>query len=446
MREDRTSDARPREELVSPNGTTDHADSGLVDVETRAMRILLLATRDVGARTTGRIVVLRTHVDALSSLGHEVTVAVVSPTPPEDTTWSSRFRTVHVRAPRPASVARSAAKALLTRSATLNEALFVDRRVQREIAELVAAEHIDVVVVDSLRLSRATALVRPTLPTVVDLDDLLSVRYRRMSVDGVRDPAAVLGFAADRVPALLRGAVARLAVRLLGWEARRAEGRELALTCSSLVVSLVSRDEVRILRERTGRDIAWLPPATAVPARAVDRGDGLVFLGGLDYLPNLRALRLYRDDVLPHLDPDDPRQVLHVVGHAPDRVRAELDVPGIVVHGFADDLAGALSRSIMVAPLDDAGGIKLKVLEGMAHGLPVAGLPGAFEGLGLPADLRAQAKDGPHLAVVIRELLEDSDRCSALSRGGRAFVEADFSPAAAQKRWQAVLERLAIAG
>ena len=32
-------------------------------------RVLLLSTRDVGSRATGRIVVLRTHLDALAALG-----------------------------------------------------------------------------------------------------------------------------------------------------------------------------------------------------------------------------------------------------------------------------------------------------------------------------------------------------------------------------------------
>ena len=422
-----------------------HGLGGPLEPYQSPRRILLVATRDVGGRTTGRIQVLRTHLDALASLGHAVTVAVVSPHEPADTAWSRRFRTVHVPAPGAASVVRSAGRTLLTRTATLNEALFVDRRVRRRIADLVAGDAFDAVVLDSLRLMTATDLVRPALPTVIDLDDLLSVRYERMRSEGVGDPAAVLGFASDRVPGPARELAARTAIRLLGWEARRVASRELAAARSAAsTVSLVSRDEVDALQQRSGSDVAWLPPSVTIPERAVQNGDGLVFLGGLDYQPNVQALRLYRDEVLPHLDVDDPRQVLHVIGHVPDRARDELQVPGIVLHGFVRDLSAALSRTLLIAPLAAGGGVKLKVLDGMAHGLPVVGLPGAFEGLGLPTALRIQAENAWDMATLIRELLDAPERRADLGRAGRAFIEVNFSPAAAADRWQRVLAHMLV--
>jgi hypothetical protein len=404
----------------------------------------VLVTRDVGQRSTGRILVLRTHLDALAALGHEVTVAVVSPEPPAESAWSRRFPTVHVPAPRIPSIVRSAARSATGGRGTLNEALFVDRSVQRRVAEVVASRGCDVVVVDSLRLSTATARLGPQVVTVVDLDDLLSIRYRRMREQGVDEPEAVLGFAAAHVPARLRGVVARGAVALLGRESRRVAAREVAVATSATAVSLVSRDEADALTRRSGRPVTWLPPAVRIPEAAVEQSDGLVFLGGLDYLPNLQALRLHRDEVLPHLDPRDPAHVLHVVGHVPEHVRAELTVPGIVLHGYADDLAVALSRRALVAPLPAGGGVKLKVLDAMAHGLPVAGLAGAFEGLGLPAGVAVRADDGPHLARVLRDLVADPQRCRELGAAGRRFVTETFSATAATTRWRDLLADLPV--
>ncbi|MBB3087073.1 glycosyltransferase [Geodermatophilus sabuli] len=406
----------------------------------RALRVLFVTTRDIGQRATGRIVVLRTHAEALAALGHEVTVAVVSPRPPQDSRWTRRFRTEHVRSPRLPSVALSALRALTFGEKSLNESLFVDGTVRRRVTELVEDVAADVVVLDSLRLS--TAVVDVRAPVVVDLDDLLSVRYERLRTTARSDPGAVLGFAAARVPGPLRGLAARGAVRLLGWEARRIAAREVEVSASAAAVSLVSRTEADLLARRTGRHVEWLPPAVPVPAEPVEPRDGLVFLGGLDYLPNLQALRFYRDEVLPHLDPGDPLHVLHVVGHCPDDVRAELDVPGIVLHGYVDDLHEALGRRLLVAPLVAGGGVKLKVLDGMAHGLPVAGTPGAFEGLGLPDGVALRAEDGVQLAALVRELAADPARCHEVGLRARSVVREEFSAAAAARRWAALLDRL----
>lgn len=411
------------------------------DGRARPLRVLLVTTRDIGQRPTGRIVVLRTHADALAALGHDVTVAVVAPRPAADSDWTRRFRTVHVRSPRLPSVAASAVRALTVGRGSLNEALFVDRSVRRRVTGLVAGTGADLVVLDSLRLAGAVA--GGTVPVVVDLDDLLSVRYERLRTTARSDPRAVLGFAAARIPTSLRGPVARAAVLLLGWEARRMAAREQQVSASVDAVSLVSRTEAALLAERTGREVAWLPPAVPVPAEPVAPQDGLVFLGGLDYLPNLQALRFYRDEVLPWLDAGDPRQVLHVVGHCPDDARAELAMPGIELHGYVDDLHAALGRRLLVAPLVAGGGVKLKVLDGMAHGLPVAGTPGAFEGLDLPDGLDLQAADGPGLARLVRELAGDPERCREVGLRARSVVRREFSAEAAARRWAALLATLA---
>lgn len=405
----------------------------------RSLSVLFVSTRDVGGRTTGRIVVLRTHLEALAELGHRVVLAVVAPQPPAESAWSQRFPTSHVPAPSLLSIARSTIAALATRRSTLNEALFVDRRVQRRIADLVREHRPDVVVVDSLRMSRIAERLQPSVPTIVDLDDLLSLRYERLGREGVQDPVSVLGFAAGFVPRPLRGLVARGAVHLLGWEGRRATERERYLAESMAAVSLVSQHEVDVLRQQVAGDIRWLPPAVSVPAHPVVPGDGLVFLGGLDYQPNMQALRFYRDEVLPHLDATDPRYLLHVVGHVPDDARRELTAPGIILHGFVPDLHAALSRRVLVAPLLSAGGVKLKVLDGLAYGLPVAGTTGAFEGLGLPDWLGERGDDGRRLAGAVERLIADPRRCADLGRAGRAFVEEHFSQRAAVRRWHELL-------
>ncbi|MGY1846848.1 MULTISPECIES: glycosyltransferase [unclassified Blastococcus] len=406
----------------------------------RPLRILMVTTRDIGTRVTGRIVVLRTHAEALTALGHEVTVAVVAPRPAEPGPWTTRFRTEHIRSPRLPVVAASAAHALTLGRRSLNECLFTDRSVRRAVTRLAGELGADLLLTDSLRLFGAVAGVRA--PVVVDLDDLLSTRYDRLRTTARSDPAAVLGFAAARVPGPLRPVAARSAVALLGWESRRVAQRERTVAASVAAVSLVSRSEAELLAERTRREVAWLPPAVPVPDQPVEPGDGLVFLGGLDYLPNVQALRFYRDEVLPHLDPGDPQQVLHVVGHCPDAVRAQLDVPGIVLHGYVDDLHAALGRRALVAPLVAGGGVKLKVLDGMAHGLPVVGTAGAFEGLGLPADVRLQADDPAELAALVRELVKDPEQCRQRGARSRAVVEESFSGRAAARRWSELLDRL----
>ncbi|MGQ7294796.1 glycosyltransferase [Quadrisphaera sp. KR29] len=424
--------------------------------------VAVLCTRDVGGRATGRVSVLRSHLVALEALGHRVRVVVVSERPPAPTPWSERFETVHVRAPGLVSVALSAAGALAPgplgrwwqrrtgRPSTLNESLYVDPRVRREVAAAVSGCH--VVVADGLRLSSAADRV-PGVPVVVDLDDLLGERYRRRrqalraarGTPGGAARSSVLGIAAERVPAGLRPLAERAALAVLDGEARRASAREEAVVRTAAAVSLVSPEEASALSERCQRPVSWLPPTVQVPPSALPAGEGLVFLGGLDYPPNAEAVRFWRDAVVPELRraaAGRPVPPLHLVGHCPEQLRAELSGPDLVLDGYVDDLPAALTRRAMVAPLLDPGGVKLKVLDALALGLPVVGTPQAFDGTGLPAGLRCGGADARSLAAAVLEVLEDDALRDQLARGGRAHAEAVFSPAASARRWAQVLAGL----
>jgi hypothetical protein len=406
---------------------------------TSGRSILVVLTRPLGGRATGRITVLRTHVRALAEAGHAVSLAVVAPEPPAADEWTSRFPTAHVASPSPPRAAASALQALTSGRGTLNEALFMDTAVRARVRQLAVETAADLVVLDGIRLARCAEEL--LVPAVVDLDDLLSLRYADLRTRG-SDPVALLGFVGQRLPAPLRRPAALAARALLGWEARRMAAREVEVARSTAAVSLVARQEVVELQERAGVPVDWLPPAVSLPERPVDPRDGLVFLGGLDYLPNLQSLTWYRDEVLPHLDPTDPRHVLHVVGACPEAARRGLQVPGIVLHGYVNDLHAALGRRMLVAPLVAPGGIKLKVLDGLAHGLPVVGTPAAVAGLPLPDAARLVADDGPGLARLIHELAGDPGRCARVGLLGREVVAEHFVVSAAARRWQQVVDRL----
>ncbi len=83
---------------------------------------------------------------------------------------------------------------------------------------------------------------------------------------------------------------------------------------------------------------------------------------------------------------------------------------------------------LAVAPLRFGAGLKGKVLEAWAAGIPCAMTPIAAEGLPLLGDLAATVADGPAaLAQLILDLHADTVRCERLRRAGRALLRSQFS-------------------
>ena len=287
------------------------------------------------------------------------------------------------------------------------------------------------------------------LPAIVDLDDLLSRRYKELA-DGRAESATVLGYYAGSVPRIVRPLLARVAAMLIGVEARLVARREAVVGRAAQGVSLVAEDEAAAFAARIGRPVAWLPMAvdvvpTAAPV-ATNPDDRIVFVGGLDYHANLEAVRAYVDEVAPALAALGlDRLRLRVVGHCPEAVHAELGSSAVVeLLGYVDDLDSELAAArAFVAPIPPGTGVKTKVLEAMAAGLPVVSTPDGVTGIGVVAGEHCLVGSTPtELAQAVARLVADPEEAARIGAAGRAIVEERFSRAVVTERWRAVLESM----
>ena len=175
--------------------------------------------------------------------------------------------------------------------------------------------------------------------------------------------------------------------------------------------------------------VPWaVPPRpTAVPFA---RRRGIAFIGGYNHAPNLDAARWLLQDIVPALRARDPQfECLLVGSHMPEALRRPQ--PGVVVLGQVPSLAEVLDRvRLTVAPLNFGAGIKGKVLDSYAAGIPCVCTSIAAEGMDLPEPLAAQvADDGPGLVELILRLHEDPVLNADTARAGLEYVQTRLSEA-----------------
>ncbi|MFO0877266.1 MAG: glycosyltransferase family 4 protein [Gemmataceae bacterium] len=112
----------------------------------------------------------------------------------------------------------------------------------------------------------------------------------------------------------------------------------------------------------------------------------ILYLGALDWRPNLDALELLLDAIFPSVRALVPEARLLVVGRSPpERLRRRIAAQdGVELHANVPDVRPFLARSaVMAVPLRIGGGSRLKVLESLAAGLPVVSTRVGAEGLAL---------------------------------------------------------------
>lgn len=225
--------------------------------------------------------------------------------------------------------------------------------------------------------------------------------------------------------------------------------QELACVADADASLVVSDYELDLLRRETGAErlylLRWItrtvPDAPGFPGR-----HGVLFIGNFNHPPNADAVAWYAEAVAPLLRATRPDIVLHVVGANASAPLQALAGPGIVLHGWVEDVAPLFaSVRLSVAPLRFGAGFKGKVATSLAYGVPVVGTPMAFEGTGLaPGDGIAVGGDAAALAREILRLHDNAPAWGALSRRGQERVEALYSPQAASELYQRMLADLGL--
>lgn len=143
----------------------------------------------------------------------------------------------------------------------------------------------------------------------------------------------------------------------------------------------------------------------------------LLFIGSFAHLPNVLAVEFFLREVWPRLKPLPV--TLHVIAGARhkyyldryrDRVRLDLDRPGVEVDDFVADVRPAYERaSIVIAPLLASAGTNIKIMEAMAMGKAIVSTSAGVNGLDVkPGRDLMVADTAEDLAQAIRKLLADS--------------------------------------
>jgi GT2 family glycosyltransferase/glycosyltransferase involved in cell wall biosynthesis len=234
--------------------------------------------------------------------------------------------------------------------------------------------------------------------------------------------------------------------------AERTLAAELALVAESdltWVVSEVERERLHALAPRAKVAVVSNIHEAVHGTPGFGARSDLLFVGGFAHPPNVDAVRWLAGEILPRLRERLPALRLHVVGGgAPADILALANTPGLVLHGQLDALEPLLDDCrLSVAPLRYGAGVKGKVNQAMARGLPVVATSLAAEGMRLQDGREfLLADDAQAFVDAVVRAYQDEALWLRLREGGYANIERWFSPAVARATLLPWLESLPRAG
>jgi glycosyltransferase involved in cell wall biosynthesis len=194
----------------------------------------------------------------------------------------------------------------------------------------------------------------------------------------------------------------------------------------------------RIAAVPTGVDIDYFSPE-GEQKRTAD----LVFLGSMDWMPNIDGVEWFVNEILPLIRKKHPECSLAIVGRTPDAGIQQLAQKDnrIRITGTVPDVRPYLwEAAVSIVPLRIGGGTRLKIYEAMAAKIPVVSTTVGAEGLDVCDGENIYIADLPAaFADRCLELLEDKERRCRMAQTAFEMIASRYSWEVVSQKFEALL-------
>lgn len=173
----------------------------------------------------------------------------------------------------------------------------------------------------------------------------------------------------------------------------------------------------------------------------------MIYNGALTYSANLDAVHNYLENIYPLLVGKYPNIKLRVTGRYTNiDLDGLIDCLGIQLTGYISDIRDVLYRSsVCIIPLRLGGGMRLKIPEAMAAGVPVVSTSMGAEGLDCIHEKHLLIADTPEdFADAIMRIFEDNELVEKLRTNARQLIEDSYSWKIVAKKFTDLVESLSV--
>jgi glycosyltransferase involved in cell wall biosynthesis len=286
-----------------------------------------------------------------------------------------------------------------------------DRKAMRDLVDRLSAEHaFDVAQADQLNMGQYAERV-PGAFKVLDAHNALWLLYQRLW--GTMSPGPRRW--------------------LLGRDWRMLKTYEGRLVREFDAVLAVSDEDKAVLQEAAGQpvDITVIPIAidtdeVAVVDRQAEPGH-ILHIGTMYWPPNIDAVQWFIREIYPLVRHERPDVQFDVVGTRPPAELLALNDAGLGINvtGYVEDPTPYQRQAaVMVVPVRAGGGMRVKILNALAEGIPIVSTTVGCEGIKVTHGENILIADEPDdFAAAVLCVLNDPALARRLSHSGRRLAE-----------------------
>jgi polysaccharide biosynthesis protein PslH len=168
------------------------------------------------------------------------------------------------------------------------------------------------------------------------------------------------------------------------------------------------------------------------------------FIGAMNWKPNLEAVEVLLQTIIPRLLDKDPNIKFHIAGsYMPDWMM-DLSSESIIIHGRAENVKDFMTEhGIMLAPMLSGSGVRIKILEAMAYGIPVISTSKGLMGITYQQEKNAICEDNwdGFIQQAIKLRLSQEDR-KKIGKSAAEFVQEEYNEIKTTQKLRELIESI----
>jgi len=305
---------------------------------------------------------------------------------------------------------------------SLQERIYYSEKAKKDIEYAIKEFNPDILYADMIRT--AQYIEDKEKSKIVDIDDLLSIRYQRFIMD---QESSILGTFNHLIPPVIRYTLETFFKNIiLNYEIQLISVREREIVKKFDASFLVSKKETNAFKQETLLNNIYVN-TQAISLRkniySQHTENHMVFIGNMSTAQNLSSLKMIVHEILPALK---TKYKLFVIGKYDIRTtKIVKDNKNIELLGYVENLENALKNiKLAFMPISFGSGIKTKILDCMSYGIPVLTNDVGNEGLStqnLKDIILLENNELSYNKLV--DMLDDTEKLDSIGQEGYKYIE-----------------------
>jgi len=212
---------------------------------------------------------------------------------------------------------------------------------------------------------------------------------------------------------------------------RRLRKEEKKMWEGSDTIFSISSSDSAVISAHTGTPVIDFPMSVAKPGVSEDviQKNSCFHLGAMDWIPNQEGMRWFLNDVWPGIMSEMNDARFHLAGRRMTPEFKQWKSPGVLVHSKVSDAKAFRSKyGMMAVPLFSGSGLRIKILEALAEGVPVLATSKAVEGMPKLHDTGIFISDDPkEWRRILTTSMHRPEEGLSRRLKGKAYIQNHFS-------------------